>query len=351
MVGGIVGGLAGMALIAVVLLYLLRRYKQRRKANGHVIPIDFDPSHDHGASGLVDAAAPMSHSTHSLSAPPPNALVTTPKKWRRGSDIAALTVSTAESEKGFQRVSGRKIPSVLSTGGDQFGGSYGAFDEKLGMAVSNHTFPVPPYPNRSHHHHQPSDSSIYSDHDNPYLAHYQQTTRSAPTTPIHAKFNIHNNTINNNQITTTTTHQPRRPTLTHTQPSYYQMEDLTRALTADIAIPRPDGFAVIRNSPARTPMTESPSASSIVLPIHTPVMMDEDAPEMPLSPSAAAGYGFGNGFGNGQGVGYGYAQGQGQGYGVGLGLGHDLMTTARRVPSRVGERSGSAGGRFREDGL
>ena len=88
-----------------------------------------------------------------------------------------------------------------------------------------------------------------------------------------------------------------------------------------------------------------------MLPIHTPVMMDEDAPEMPLSPSAAAGYGFGNGFGNGQGVGYGYAQGQGQGYGVGLGLGHDLMTTARRVPSRVGERSGSAGGRFREDGL
>jgi hypothetical protein len=43
--------------------------------------------------------------------------------FKRGSRQTDRTVSsTAESERGFYRVSGRKLPSVLQTGGDGYGG-------------------------------------------------------------------------------------------------------------------------------------------------------------------------------------------------------------------------------------
>lgn len=43
--------------------------------------------------------------------------------FKRGSRQTVGTVSsTAESERGFYRVSGRKLPSVLQTGGDGYGG-------------------------------------------------------------------------------------------------------------------------------------------------------------------------------------------------------------------------------------
>lgn len=304
MVGGIVGGIAGMALIAIVLIYVLRWYKQRLKANaGLKDQINFDPAHDHGSSGLVGAAAPMSQSSRSMFSPSAGALVTTSKKWRRGSDMTAFTASTTESEKGFHRVSGRKIPSVLSTGGDQFGGSYGAFDEKVGMAVSS--YPIPISHASQGHNHDLSESSFYHDSEGVYIGNGRPTSRSAPTTPIYGVM-FHNQAAD----------RPRRPSLKHEHS--YQMDNLTRAITSDAGMGRPDGFAVIRNSPARTPMTQSPNTSSIALPVHTPVMMDGDVPEMPLSPT-----------------------------GYGLGLGHELI--AKRIPSRMSARSEGSSGRFKEE--
>jgi hypothetical protein len=41
---------------------------------------------------------------------------------KRSSQRSEQTVSTAPSERGFYRVSGRKLPSVLQTGGDGYGG-------------------------------------------------------------------------------------------------------------------------------------------------------------------------------------------------------------------------------------
>lgn len=74
---------------------------------------------------------------------------------------------------------------------------------------------------------------------------------------------------------------------------------------------------MIRDSPARTPVTLSPNASSVRLPVRAPLSMDADVPSLPVSP-------------------------------VGLGLGHDLRTD--RALSGVSSRSGvSTVGRFREE--
>jgi len=47
---------------------------------------------------------------------------------------------------------------------------------------------------------------------------------------------------------------------------------------------RPEGYAVMRPSPARTPVTLSPAASSIRLPIQQPPTLDENAPPLPIPP-------------------------------------------------------------------
>lgn len=47
------------------------------------------------------------------------------KKWRDSSHTDSTLVSSGGgSERGFQKVSGRKIPSVLTSGGDGYGGGY-----------------------------------------------------------------------------------------------------------------------------------------------------------------------------------------------------------------------------------
>lgn len=47
------------------------------------------------------------------------------KKWRDSSHTDSTLVSSGGgSERGFQKISGRKIPSVLTSGGDGYGGGY-----------------------------------------------------------------------------------------------------------------------------------------------------------------------------------------------------------------------------------
>ncbi|KAH4112952.1 hypothetical protein HBI64_155450 [Parastagonospora nodorum] len=108
-VGSVVGSLAGAALILAVILLLLRRHKRRRQ----------------GALQLADETTDRS---------PPPMIQNDSKAYRipsaflnRFSGISRSTVessTTASGERGFQRVSGRKLPSAFSGGmtSEQFSG-------------------------------------------------------------------------------------------------------------------------------------------------------------------------------------------------------------------------------------
>lgn len=298
-----------MAIVLVVLLYLLRRYRMRLKDQGR-LPEQLTSGHSRGGSGLIGAAEPMSHSRSSLFFPPA-AVASSMKKWRPGSDMTMMTNTTsttgADSEKGFQRVSGRKIPSVLSTGGDQFGGSYGAFEKEI-------------RPSAARHHHDLSESSFYRDADGTYVGSGngigRSASRSAPSTPVYPVF-----------FSSESARRPSLANITATDRRDFANGDINRAfyrnMNMNVAAPNTasDGMAVFRSSPARTPVTQSPVSSSLRLPIQAPVTMDEDIPEMPL-PSP----------------------------GFGLGVGHNLAQ--QRMPSRHSTKttgSGTGSGRFREE--
>lgn len=271
MVGGIVGGVAGIAFVLVALLYFLRRYRARLKAQGR-LPEQLSSNHssDFGDTGLISASAPMSQSSKSLVFPP--AMASSMKRFRAASVMTSTTHTTStsatDSVKGFQRVSGRKIPSVLATGGDQFGGSYGVFEKAMDVQAR----PVPPP--------RPDlcESSFYWDANAADADPGCPASRSAPTTPIYP-------TIFASRASNT-----RRPSPAHvTHPRHGGTDDFPSAFCHDAA--KPDGVAVFRSSPARTPVTQSPNTSSIKLPIQAPVAMDEDIPEMPLSPTIGPGRG------------------------------------------------------------
>jgi len=275
MVGGIVGGVAGIALVLIVILYVLRWYRQRLKQQGR-LPEQLKPGHNRGGSGLISSAAPMSETR----SPFPSAVMASGmKKWRPTSVITTMTNTTsttrADSEKGFHRVSGRKIPSVLSTGGDQFGGSYGAFEKETGP---------PPLQTNYHHRHDLSDSSFYRDADGTYVGsshdadNGRPVSRSLPTTPIYPA-------IFSGDDEPSFASPNRRPSLANLSSQRdFAPGAFNTAFYRNLTIKGggPDGVAMFRSSPARTPITQSPNVSSIGLPIQAPVTMDGDVPEMPL---------------------------------------------------------------------
>ncbi|KAH6715472.1 hypothetical protein BKA61DRAFT_632160 [Leptodontidium sp. MPI-SDFR-AT-0119] len=123
-VGGVVGGVAGAAILIFLLMFLIR-WKRR---NSSMLAL---------GSGEGDGAAGTSRSVPP-SQPPggmaerssfggfavPAALATLTGYKRSSQRTADRTTisSTAGSERGFYRVSGRKLPSVLQSGGDGYGG-------------------------------------------------------------------------------------------------------------------------------------------------------------------------------------------------------------------------------------
>lgn len=134
-VGGVVGGLAGLAFILVGMLFVLRWYKRtmNEKAGQQALP-----SSESGGSPEMSSAAPPAtayaqSSTYGSHRSQPSTSTTAPlaasaitpaffsKKWRN----SGQTTSTADTgSTGFQKISGRKIPSVLEHGGDGYGTGY-----------------------------------------------------------------------------------------------------------------------------------------------------------------------------------------------------------------------------------
>ena len=117
MVGGVVGSIAGIALIAVALLYLLKWRRQRgqgimllgdgdstARGRGFLLPGPTSPS---SGTGMTERAGAFAI---------PSALA----KLSGKRAIDAPPAEPATQEKGFYRVSGKKLVSVLESGGDGY---------------------------------------------------------------------------------------------------------------------------------------------------------------------------------------------------------------------------------------
>ncbi|MCJ1274375.1 hypothetical protein MMC21_002171 [Puttea exsequens] len=117
LVGGIIGGCAGIALILFAILFFFRWRRNRMTARRNIsppIPLTLAP----GGPGTMTQRSSTA----------PIAAAGLLGRLRPASSQTAGTVtssSTGPSEKGFQKISGRKLPSVLASGGDGYGDARG----------------------------------------------------------------------------------------------------------------------------------------------------------------------------------------------------------------------------------
>ena len=258
-VGGVVGGVAGLAIVLLVLLAFLRWYRRRLKDRGELPEqiaereLMSGPSHHHTMS------------QRSSGVPLTSALAASLRKFRPLSSHTTGTSATAstlpstipESEKGFQRIAGRKIAPVVGTSADGYGGNYGAFEKEAGA----------PGPSAYHRNERGlAGSSFYRDSNGFYGG--RGDMPSSPTTAGTA--------------TAPNTRSGPGPSAARD----FAEEDLLHPLPpgnpSQVSLPssRPEGMAALRPSPARTPVTVSPATSSIRLPIQQQPAMD-DAPPLP----------------------------------------------------------------------
>ncbi|MCJ1336560.1 hypothetical protein MMC09_001836 [Bachmanniomyces sp. S44760] len=115
LVGGVVGGVAGIAVILLLLLFLLR---WRRKSQNRPLMI--------GEPELIPPSTARSAPMTERSSNVPIAFAGLAPgffgKLRPRSGQTTATTDTAPSERGFQNFGGRKLESVLTSGGDGWGG-------------------------------------------------------------------------------------------------------------------------------------------------------------------------------------------------------------------------------------
>ncbi|KAG9233706.1 hypothetical protein BJ875DRAFT_35841 [Amylocarpus encephaloides] len=121
--GSVVGSLAGFAFLVLLILFLAR-WKKRKdmlslgngtEAGGSSATRELPPAAP--AGGMVERTQRRS----SLFAVPAALASLTGYNKRSSRQTEGTLSSTAGSERGFYRVSGRKLPSVLQTGGDGYG--------------------------------------------------------------------------------------------------------------------------------------------------------------------------------------------------------------------------------------
>ncbi|OCT53158.1 hypothetical protein CLCR_09871 [Cladophialophora carrionii] len=262
-VGGVVGGVAGVALTLVIILFLLRWYRRRLKARGQ-LPEQIAARELSG--GGTGEAYPMSQRS---STTPLAAVVAHGFKRLRphsnqtlGTTVTADTTSSVpESERGFQRIAGRKIAPVIGSGADPYGGNYGAFEKDVGAGPSN----IPEG--------GLSGASFYQDSRGFYGGPGVQTP-TIPSSPITATSAAKTGEMSAATGAASSTRDFADP----------RVPSALNSSQASLTTPtRPEGYAVMRPSPARTPVTLSPATSSIRLPIQQPPSMDEHAPPMPVS--------------------------------------------------------------------
>lgn len=167
LVGGIVGGVAGLAMIFVILL-LLFRWRRGRLGNRRTISPPVPQTIGHGG-------VPESGNMTQRSSTAPIAAAGFFRSLRPASSQTATTADTVPSERGFQKISGRKLPSVLASGGDGWGdppaagpsagptGAAAGLGMAAGVAKGRSPFDDPPPGQRPSPSHSLSGSSFYRD--------------------------------------------------------------------------------------------------------------------------------------------------------------------------------------------
>lgn len=259
-VGGVVGGIAGVALALVILLVILRWYRRRLKARGQ-LPEQIAARQLGGDSGHGYPMSQRSSNTPFAAAVAHNIRRLRPHSIQTNATTAtgATDVSAKDSERGFQRIAGRKIAPVLSSGGDPYGGNYGAFEKETEAGASDPLYS----PDRGL-----TGASFYRDHDGFYggKGNHSPTFPPSPTTAA----------------TGGRAGEPPFAAGILGSSARDFADIIGGGSQVSLNTPsRPEGIAVMRPSPARTPVTLSPAASSIRLPIQQPPTLDEDAPPLP----------------------------------------------------------------------
>lgn len=261
-VGGVVGGVAGIAVILVILLVVLRWYRRRLKARGQ-LPEQIAAREIAGGPGN---SYPMSQ--RSSNVPFAATVAHNLKRLRPHSNLTVATTNTnytdldvRESERGFQRIAGRKIAPVLGSGGDPYGGNYGAFEKDTLAGPSD---PLQ-NPDRGL-----SGASFYRDSGGFYGGKGDHSPTFPPSPTTAAAF------ARSGELPASPGYSPSASNFPGSARSGQNSSQIS--LTAPS---RPEGIAIMRPSPARTPITLSPAASSIRLPIQQPLTLDEHAPPLP----------------------------------------------------------------------
>ena len=67
------------------------------------------------------------------------------KKWRQSTQTTKTEDTLVGSERGFQKISGRKIPSVLTSGGDGYGGGFDTGSPTVSEMTAPPRSPVIPH--------------------------------------------------------------------------------------------------------------------------------------------------------------------------------------------------------------
>merc|ERR1712093_231978 len=127
-VGGVVGGVAGAAILIFLLMFLIR-WKRRNSSmlalgsgEGESATGTSRSVPPSGPSGSGSGAMAERSSFGGFAVPAALASLTGYKRSSQRTADRNTISSTAGSERGFYRVSGRELPSVLQSGGDGYGG-------------------------------------------------------------------------------------------------------------------------------------------------------------------------------------------------------------------------------------
>ncbi|KAL2042996.1 hypothetical protein N7G274_004054 [Stereocaulon virgatum] len=172
LVGGIVGGVAGLVMVLMIVL-LFFRWRRNQSGQRRIISPPLPQTIGQG-SGPQSGSGTMTQ--RSSTAPIVGGILGRMRPLSSQTARTAATTDTAPSERGFQKLSGRKLPSVLASGGDGYGdnaagtstGSTGPISTQRspGMAVNQGPFAAlapglrPSQPSPSH---SLSGSSFYRD--------------------------------------------------------------------------------------------------------------------------------------------------------------------------------------------
>ena len=314
-VGGVVGGLSGLALVLLGVLMFLRWYRTRlqsrraapiggifpsrlRDNNGSRRHIRGTSSNGGGSNGgygyELTQAQPhkRSSSTAVVAAAFANSLrrLTRPHSLASSTDFSTNATTAAGSERGFQKIAGRKLGPVLSTGEDPYGGNYGVFEKDFNAVPAGYIVTSPTRDRQQQQHeqqnleHNLSRNSFYRGDSRGFYASANslpghQTRPSSepaqaadPTSPRSPQSqntstrvftdNFPMPPVNNTPYAlrtppTSPPPPPQRPFSPRSHSATHLPHTTSPLRPGPTALTRPEGFAVMRPSPARTPTTSS----------------------------------------------------------------------------------------------